>query len=133
MSVRSRILLMLGLLLSLLIVLVFTTRAFRHAPRPLVDETIQPWMSVVYVARSYHVPPSVLFEALGLPDHPDRRPLSAVATEQKRPVGDLINLLNETIKSYRAANPTSATQPAEPPHPPSLLQRLFGRQPRPTP
>jgi hypothetical protein len=124
---------MLGLLLSLLIVLVFATRAFRHAPRPLVDETIQPWMSVGYVARSYHVPPPVLLEALGLPDRPDRRPLSAVATEQKRPVGDLINLLNATIKSYRAANPSSATQPEERPRRPSLLQRLLGLEPRPTP
>ena len=133
MNLQRRITLLLGLLLSLLIIFVFASRAFHHAPRPLVDEAIQPWMSVGYVARSYHVPPPVLLEALGLPDHPDRRPLSAVATEQKRPVGDLINLLYETIKTYRTANPTSVIEPKEPLHPPLLLQRLFGRQSQPTP
>lgn len=131
-SLQSRILLVIGLLLSLLIIFVFTSRAFHHAPRPLVDETIKPWMSIGYVARSYHVPPPVLFDALGLPARPDRRPLSAVATEQKRSVDELISILNQAIQTYRAANPTSSTQPAEPQRP-SFLQRLLGLQPRPAP
>ncbi|MBK7199321.1 MAG: hypothetical protein WAW03_15260 [Anaerolineae bacterium] len=130
MNLSRRARLLLGLLLSLLIIFIFAARAFRHAPRPLVDETIQPWMSVGYIARSYRVPPTVLLETLGLPARSDHRPLSAVAAEQKRPVNDLIAILNQTITAYRAANPTSALQTAEPQHPPSLLQRLFGLEPR---
>lgn len=130
MNQSRRVRLLLGLLLSLLVIAIFAARALRHAPRPSVDETIQPWMSVGYVARSYHVPAPVLLEALGLPDHPDRRPLSAVAASQQRPVSALIAILERTIADYRAVIPTPGAQPAESPRPHSLWQRLLGLQPR---
>jgi hypothetical protein len=34
------------------------------------DEAIRGWMSVGYVAHSYHIPPDVLYLALGLPLKP---------------------------------------------------------------
>ena len=43
------------------------------------DEPIQPWMSIGFVAHSYHVPPPVLHDALGLPPAPDHRPLERIA------------------------------------------------------
>ena len=40
------------------------------------DEPIEPWMTIGYVAHSYHVPPHILHAALNLPPTPDRRPLA---------------------------------------------------------
>ena len=70
----------LGFVVSLVIVVLFALQAFRHAPRLRTDEPIRSWMTVPYVAHSYHVPPYVLYQALGLPPTPrDRRPLMAIA------------------------------------------------------
>lgn len=126
-SRRARLLL--GLLLSLLVIAIFAARALRHAPRPSVDEAIQPWMSVGYVARSYHVPAPALLQALGLPNLPDHRPLSAVAASQQRPVSELIAILDRAIADYRAVTPTPGAQPADPPRPHSLWQRLLELEP----
>jgi hypothetical protein len=71
------------IIIGLLIVVVFglrTARAFRqfhgHRPPPPFGtkpvETdvslIRDWMTVPFVARMYHVPPPVLFEALEIPE-----------------------------------------------------------------
>jgi hypothetical protein len=48
------------------------------------DEPIQGWMTVGFVAHSYHVPPRILYEALGLPLGRDRRPLRIIAKTQNR-------------------------------------------------
>ena len=69
----------------------------------LSDEAIRPWMSVGYVARSYHVPPPVLYRAIDLNDVPrDRRPLREIAREQNRPVEVLITDLQKAIADFRA-------------------------------
>ncbi len=105
------------LLLLLFLVAVFATGLFavRAVRRALYwqyhrDETISPWMSVHYVARSYRVPPHVLYRAIGTEPQPrDRRPLREIAREQNRPVDDLINELQEAIKRWRASQ-----QPQQP-------------------
>lgn len=67
------------------------------------DEPIRAWMTVHYVARSYRVPPHLLYEALKLEPAPrDRRPLREIAREQRRPVETLIRELEEAIKNFRA-------------------------------
>jgi hypothetical protein len=93
---------------------VFALRAVHHAAhvRPRVDESIRPWMSVPYIAHSYHVPPHVLFEAIGLPTRPDKRPIRAIAREQKRPVTELISQLTEAIDRARPPNPLPSASPA---------------------
>ena len=95
-------------LLALLVTGWFAARAVRRAIylRNHQDEQIRPWMSVRYVARSYRVPPHVLYEAIKLQPVPgDRRPLREIAREQNRPVEKLIIELQEAIKEFRARSP----------------------------
>ncbi len=107
----------LGFVLSIAVLGVFLVRSFRIASGLRRDEPIRPWMTVPYVARSYHVPPSVLYRALGLPDRPhDRRPLAALARTQGRPVQDLIGDLQSAILRTRAAaTPPSPNPSGSPP------------------
>ena len=79
------------------------------------DEPIQSWMTIGYVAHSYHVPPHVLHEALGLPPEPDRRPLSEIADASGQSLDLIFARLNDAI--------VHARPPYPPPPPP--------RQPRP--
>lgn len=74
------------------------------------DEPIRAWMTVGYIAHSYHVPAPILKEAIGLPvDKPDRRPLAKIAHDQNRPVEELIKILNETIETERQQKPPPKT------------------------
>ena len=76
------------------------------------DEPIRGWMNVGYVAHSYHVPPYVLYQALGLPHGPpDKRPLRQIAKEQNRSMDDIRAVLLEAI--------VHARPPYPPPRPPS--------------
>ncbi len=94
----------LGFVLSIALVGVFVIRSFRIASGLRHDEPIRPWMSVPYVARSYRVPPTTLYGALGLPARPhDRRPLAEIAHLQGRPVQDLIGELQSAIQQFRAS------------------------------
>jgi hypothetical protein len=98
----------------------FATRAVRRAIywQTHRDEPIKPWMSVRYVARSYRVPPHVLYQAIGLEPQPrDRRPLREIAREQNRSVEELIAELQEAIKHARPPYP-----PPSPPPPPDRGQ-----------
>ena len=72
--------------------------AYWHQHR---DERIRPWMTVGYVARAYRVRPGILYESLGLPDKPDRRPLRSIARAQNRSVDDVIATLEKTIADAR--------------------------------
>jgi hypothetical protein len=102
-------------LLALLFTGLFAARTVRHAMywHRHRDEQIRPWMSIHYIARSYRVPPPVLFDAIGLkPGPPDRRPLRAIAAEQNRPVGELISELQTAIVREREVHP-----PNGPPRP----------------
>ncbi len=77
------------------------------------DEPIEGWMSVGFVAHSYHVPPHVLLMAIGLPagPPPDRRPLETIASAQGRSVEQLTAILQNAIVHSR---------PPYPPPPPPL-------------
>ena len=108
-------LLILGLVLSLTITVVFTVRAMRHAPRPQVDEPMRPWMSVTYIAHSYHVPSYVLFQALGLPPKPpDKRPIMDIALAQNRSVETVIADLQNAIIYARPPHPPPPPPPPDP-------------------
>ena len=77
------------------------------------DEPIQGWMNVGFVAHSYHVPPPVLYDALGLPAKPpDKRPLSDIAASQGKTIDEIEKTLNEAI--VRARPPASPPAPTEP-------------------
>ena len=98
------------LLVALFLGAVFLTglfgfRAVRHAIywHNHRDEPIHSWMSVAYVARSYRVPPHLLYRAIGLPPtERDRRPLREIAREQNRPVETLISELKDAIIHSRS-------------------------------
>jgi hypothetical protein len=106
--------LVLGLLLSVAVVAVFAARAMQQSPfRPTV-EPIRPWMTVPYIARSHHVPASVLYTALGLPPtQHDRRPLLAIARAQHRPVSAVIAAVQAAIVQYHPPTPTPAPNATE--------------------
>jgi hypothetical protein len=70
------------------------------------DEPIRGWMTVGYVAHSYHVPPHVLYQALGLPHRPpDRRPLREIAQAQNRSLDEVRTILQDAIVHARPPYP----------------------------
>ncbi|HEY0386475.1 MAG TPA: hypothetical protein VGC64_10710 [Pyrinomonadaceae bacterium] len=95
-------------LLALALTGLFGVRAVRRAIywRNHRDEPIRAWMSVGYVAHSYHVPPHVLYQAIKVEPVPhDRRPLRELAHEQNRSVETLIAELQEAIIHARPPYP----------------------------
>jgi hypothetical protein len=78
------------------------------------DQPIQGWMSLGFVAHSYHVPPYVLYQALGLPRKPpDRRPLRAIASAQKHSVDELRTVLQDAIVHARPPYPPPPPPPPD--------------------
>lgn len=109
----------------LLIVLFVAAVAFTayHAARTISaaiywhqhrDEPIARWMSVGYVAHSYHVPPWVLERAVGLPQRPDHRPLGRIADETGQPFATLQAKLHYAIVHARPPYPPPPPPPAHP-------------------
>lgn len=84
---------------------VHTARTVRRAAywREHRDEPINGWMTVGYVAHSYHVPAHLLYSALNLPQTKphDKRPLREIAREQNRSMDDLRAILQDAIKRAR--------------------------------
>jgi hypothetical protein len=93
----TTLVLLLGLVVSLALIVIFSLRVM-HSVRHPQNEPIRAWMSVPYIAHSYHVPAADLYTAIGLPgDRRDRRPLMAIAREQRRPVSELIQAVYDAI------------------------------------
>lgn len=112
---RRQIILLAAFVLTLGVATIFIVRTVQ----PIIywrlhrDEPIKGWMTVGYVAHSYHVPPHVLYKALGLPHRPpDRRPLRDIARAQGRSMDEMRALLSKAIVNARPPNP-----PPPPPDP----------------
>jgi len=124
MNGRKKWLLVVAFLLSAALTVLFAFRAVHHRPHRRVDEPIRPWMTIGYVAHSYHVPPRVLYDALGVQHKPhDKLTIARVAREQNRPVASVINDLMEAINQARPNAPVSPPgsnhspgSPSSPPH-----------------
>ncbi|MGH9759988.1 MAG: hypothetical protein ACREDR_05605 [Blastocatellia bacterium] len=89
---------------------VTATHHFRHHR----DEPIRGWMTVPLVAHSYHIPPHVLYQALGVPPpptHPDKRPLRMIAREQNRSMEQVRQILEDAIRRAQAAGETVPDHP----------------------
>jgi hypothetical protein len=83
------------------------------------DEPIKEWMTVGYVAHSYHVPPHVLYQALGLPHRPpDKRSLREIARSQNRSMDEVRAILMNAVVHARPPYP-----PPPPPPPPGPGER----------
>jgi hypothetical protein len=68
------------------------------------DEEIHGWMTLGYLGHSYHVPPQVLQQALGLPESPpDTRPLARIAKAQGRSLEELIVNLKAAVMQARSS------------------------------
>ena len=96
-----------ALLVAIAGTFVFGFRAGRHARRiHWQNEPVHAWMSVPFIAHTHHVPPDVLYQAIGLPPphQRDRRPLRRIARDEKRPVADLIR----DVENALARNPPKA-------------------------
>lgn len=103
-------------IVAVALTIMFMVRAARHVPplRTGVDEPIHRWMTVPYVAHSYHVPPHALFQALGLPaGPPDKRTIAQIAAAQGRSVDDVKATLVEAIIHARPPYP-APPPPSEP-------------------
>ena len=91
-----------------------TARAFRqfhgHRPPPPFEgehvETdvslIRDWMTIPFISRMYRVPPRVLFDALGIPEHKNKEKSLKQLNEEYYPETDGIVL--EKIKAAISAN-----------------------------
>ncbi len=94
----------LGFVVSLALVVIFTVRVLHYVHHPATAEPIRPWMSIPYIAHSYHIPAQDLYTALGLPaDRRDRRPIMMIARAQHRTIQSVIEILYQAIVK---ANPT---------------------------
>lgn len=114
MSSRTKLVLLLSVLLFLAIgstafAATATMRTFemvqqQHTLARRGDvRSIRPWMTIPYIARTYHVPENYLYRSLSvMTAHPPRRTtLYALAAHSKRPVNDLIHTLQKAILTYR--------------------------------
>ncbi|HLZ61982.1 MAG TPA: hypothetical protein VKR06_33985 [Ktedonosporobacter sp.] len=81
--------------------------------------TIRSWMSITYIARTYHVPESYLIQSLRLPDPKNPRlsheTLVTLASYTKRPVDELIRQTQNAIISYHKQHPGSVNGSGGPP------------------
>jgi hypothetical protein len=109
---RPALVLALAFLLSITGTFVLAYRAGRHARQAQwQNEPIRPWMPVPFIAHSHHLPPAVLFQAIGVQPQPhDRRSIRRIARDQNRPLTELMDKLQ---KAVAAAGP--AAQSARPP------------------
>jgi len=86
-------------LIALAATIVFSYRAGLHAHRlRWENEPIRAWMSVPFVAHTHHVPPEILYQAIGVEPRPhDRRPLRMIARAQNRPAEAVIRDLDNAL------------------------------------
>jgi hypothetical protein len=115
---RWRLLLISAFVVALAITSVFALRVSRRVDdfrRGGGAPPIAPWMNIPHVARIYHVPPEILYDALGLP-HNETRPLAAIAREQRRDVAAVMDDLSRAIEDFyqMRAPPPAAPSPPSP-------------------
>ena len=117
MSVRAKSIIV-GVLLALALGLtaffaVKTIQAFKeyqqqHALVTAGDvRSIRSWMTIPYIAHTYQVPESYLYQSLRITDtQPSRHAtLHALALRYKRSVNDLVHTLQGAIQDYRKYHP----------------------------
>jgi hypothetical protein len=77
-----------------------TAREIRRHNDRQRNEPIRAWMSVPFVAHTYHIPEPVLFQAIHVPPNPrDHRPIRDIARAEKLPSAELIRELEKAVAS----------------------------------
>ena len=99
--------LVLGFCLAIAATFFFGYRAGRTARHyRWQDESIQPWMSVPFVAHTHHTRSELLFQAIRVPPNPrDHRPIREIARAEKLPVAELIRELHKAIENANPPGP----------------------------
>jgi len=102
------LLLVLGFCLAIAATFFFSYRAGRNARQMhWRNETIQPWMSVPFVAHTYHTRSELLYRAIRVePNTRDRRSILDIARAEKLPVAELIRELREAITKAESTPPS---------------------------
>jgi hypothetical protein len=99
---RQTLLLVLGFCLAITATFFFAYRAGRTARHIRQrNEPIKSWMSVPFVAHTYHMPEDLLFQSIHVPPNPrDHRPIRDIARAEKLPSADLIRELQSAIATH---------------------------------
>lgn len=114
---RQTLILVLGFCLAIAATFFFGYRAGRTAHRARwQNESVEPWMSVPFVAHTHHTRSELLFQAIHLQPNPgDRRSLREIARAENVPVAKLIrDLQNAAADAGRSSSegvPPSAKAP----------------------
>ncbi len=79
--------------------------------------TIRSWMTIPYVAYTYHIPESYLYHSLDLPDSYSlhHTTLHALSIRYQYPVNSIINKLQNAILVYRKHHPQPSLMPSPSP------------------
>lgn len=122
-----------GLIIIGLIIIIFfglrTVRAFKEfrghrPPPPFATEHIETdvslirdWMTIPFIAKTYHVRPRVLFDSLDIPEHENKEKSLRQLNEEYYPQAE--GMVLEKVKATILANqppqiPTVAATPAVP-------------------
>jgi hypothetical protein len=112
------VLLLLALIVTI-IAAVATIQAFQglQQQRALVNSgdvsTVSDWMTIPYIARTYHVPEDYLYQWLGITgvQKPLHLTLRLLAVRYHRTVGDLVRSVQAAIRAYRAHSPPAKQTP----------------------
>jgi hypothetical protein len=72
---------------------------------------IQSWMTIPYIARVYHIPASVLYTQLHLPDDATthHQTLQDIALARKEKVKDVVQTVQGIVSRYRQTHPLQTT------------------------
>jgi len=100
-------------------------------------QAIRPWMTIPYIAQTYHIPESYLYQELKLTSSRQlsHSTLHVLAAYHQRSVDDLIRQLQKAILTYRKqhSHPLSPRPPAHSTPPPTRPSPPAHAAPTPTP
>ncbi len=93
-------------------------------PPPFKNETpetdvklIEDWMTIPFIAKMYHIPPPVIFDALGIPFEGNQRKSIKQINDKYFPgtPGSVLSLVKSTVQAYLPLVPTLIPVTAIPP------------------
>lgn len=78
--------------------------------------TVRPWMTIHFIAQTYHVPENYLYESLHITNSQPVRhaTLRVLAAHYNKPVNDVIHTIQIAILNYRKQHPHGGTPPLHP-------------------
>ena len=124
MSLRTRLALTLMLLLLALFCAISAARSTAETVQNFRQQnaltksgdvrTISSWMTIPYIAHTYHVPEHYLYSQLKIPDSPDQHhtTLHLLASRYHRPIDHLVSDVRGAVTGYRKQHPLPPVPPS---------------------